>query len=130
MTGVVIVRPAPGPFALQVAPSGFSLVPTKTLQFSASRVFFRGAASQSAFSENITNQVQWSSSNTSIATVNPSSGLVTAVSTPGPVTITASKGPLSASVQLTVSTVTALKSITVVAGNRAYLMSSAACEHT
>ncbi len=130
MTGVVIVRPAPGPFALQVAPSGFSLVPTKTLQFSASRVFFRGAASQSAFSENITNQVQWSSSNTSIATVNPSSGLVTAGSTQGPVTITASKGPLSASVQLTVSSTVVLNSITVTPGNQHKLLGSGTVTYT
>ncbi|PYX87567.1 MAG: hypothetical protein DMG67_19085 [Acidobacteria bacterium] len=94
MTGVVIVRPPAGPFALQVTPSNFSLVPTKTLQFTASRVFLRGAASPPAMAENLTNQVQWSSSDTNIAIINPSTGVVTAGSTQGPVTITASRGPL------------------------------------
>jgi len=49
----------------------------------------------------------------SIATVNSSTGVVTAGATQGPVTITASKGPLSVSVQLTVSTTVVLNSITV-----------------
>jgi len=117
MTGVVIVRPPAGPFALQITPSNFSLVPAKTLQFTASRVFLRGAASPPAMAENVTNQVQWSSSDTNIAIINPSTGVVTAGSTQGPVTITASKGPLSAVVQLNVSSTVVLNSITVTPAN-------------
>ena len=130
MTGVVIVRPPAGPFALQVTPSNFSLVPTKTLQFTASRVFLRGAASPPAMAENITNQVQWSSSDTNIAIINPSTGVVTAGSTQGPVTITASKGPLSAAVQLNVSSTVVLNSIAVTPANLHVLLGAGPVTYT
>jgi len=105
-------NPPPGPFALQVMPANFSLVPGHNLQFSATRVFFRAGASQPAATEDISSRVQWNSSDMNIAMVN-SSGLVTAGTNQGPVTITASKGPLSASVQLTVSSTVMLNSITI-----------------
>src|SRR6266849_6676853 len=130
MTGVVIVRPPAGPFALQVTPSNFSLVPTKTLQFTASRVFLRGAAPPTAMAENVTNQVQWSSSDTNIAIINPSTGVVTAGSTQGPVTITASRGPLSAAVQLNVSSTVVLNSITVTPANLHVLLGAGPVTYT
>src|SRR6266849_1919683 len=130
MTGVVIVRPPAGPFALQVTPSNFSLVPTKTLQFTASRVFLRGAASPQEMAENIANQVQWRSSDTNIAIINPSTGVVTAGSTQGPVTITASRGPLSSAVQLNVSSTVVLNSITVTPANLHVLLSAVPVTYT
>jgi plastocyanin len=129
MTGLVIVRPPAGPFVLHVAPSNFFLTPGTSLQFSASRVLFRGAAWPDSSGENISSKVQWSTSDATIATVD-NKGLVTAQSNQGPVTITASRGPLSAAVQLTVSTTVTLNSITVTPANQHVLLGTGTVTYT
>ena len=112
-----------GPFALQVSPSTFSLVPGHTLQFTASRVFFRAAASSPGMVENITSRVQWNSSDTTMATVSPT-GLVTAGTTTGTVTISAASGGMRASVPLVISNSVVLNSISVSPANLHVLLSA------
>jgi hypothetical protein len=71
--------------ALAVQPSnGDAIAPTGTLPFSATGTFNEAPTSQA----NMT--VQWVSSNSSVATIDPNTGLATCVAIGGPVTITAS----------------------------------------
>jgi hypothetical protein len=71
--------------ALAVQPSnGDAIAPTGTLPFSATGTFNEAPISQA----NMT--VQWVSSNSSVATIDPNTGLATCVAIGGPVTITAS----------------------------------------
>lgn len=81
--------------SLQITPSNSSLFQGFTQQFTATGSFSDGT------SENLTNSVKWTSSNTSIATIS-SSGLVSGNSV-GSVTITAVSGSISGSTSLSVA---------------------------
>ena len=81
--------------SIQVSPVGNSIVTGTGQQFTATGVFTDGT------SENLTSSVVWSSSNTSVATIN-SSGAATGVSA-GNANITASSGGIVGSTGLTVT---------------------------
>ena len=81
--------------SIQVTPASDSIVNGTGQQFTATGVFSDGT------SENLTSSVTWTSSNTSVATIN-ASGLATAVSA-GNVTITAGSGGITGSTGLTVT---------------------------
>jgi hypothetical protein len=81
--------------SISVTPANPSVPVGVTKQFTASGTYSDGT------SHDITTQVTWSSSNTSVATVN-SSGLATAVGA-GTATITATSGSISGNTTLTVT---------------------------
>ncbi len=81
--------------SIQVTPASNSIVNGTGQQFTATGVFSDGT------SENLTSSVTWTSSNTSVATIN-ASGLATAVSA-GNITITAGSGGITGSTGLTVT---------------------------
>lgn len=86
--------------ALAVQPSdGDAIAPTGTLPFNATGTFNQAPVSQ----ENMI--VQWASSDSSVASIDPNTGLATCVAIGGPVTITASAhgngGVVDASATLT-----------------------------
>ena len=103
-----VVTPALTLESIAVTPANTSLPTGKTEQFTAT-----GTLSNNT-TENLTNQVTWTSSDTTWATIN-SAGLATAVS-PGPVTISAALDGISGSTGLTV-TPAALESIAVTPAN-------------
>lgn len=80
--------------SISATPSGQTLAVGNTRQFRASGIYSDGT------SRNLTTQVTWSSSDTSVATVS-SSGLATALST-GTTTITTTSGGISGNTTLTV----------------------------
>src|SRR5260370_1833450 len=80
--------------------------------------------------QNISIHGKWISPKTSKHSVIPSRVLLTGGSSKGLVTIPASKGPLSASVQLTVSSTVVLNSITVTPGNQHKLLGSGTVTYT
>ena len=84
--------------SISVSPSSSTITGSATQQFTATGTFTDGTVS------NITNSSSWSSSNTSIATVN-SGGLASGVG-PGTATITATNGTLSGTASLTVKLLT------------------------
>ena len=94
--------------SISVTPANPSIPMGVTKQFAARGIYSDGT------SRDITTQVTWSSSNTSVATVN-SSGLATAVAA-GTATITATSGSISGSTTLTVTSAT-LSSISVTPAN-------------
>ena len=96
---------APPLSSIAVTPANPSIPVGITQQFTATGTYSDGT------SRDITAQVIWSSSNTSIATVN-SSGLATAVAAGTGTTITATSGKISGSTTLTVNSAT-LSSIAV-----------------
>jgi Bacterial Ig-like domain (group 2) len=79
--------------SLTVGPTGQSIAPGRTLQMVATGTFDDGSTA------NVTGKSLWSSSDTSVATVGASSGLVTAAATisnpPGQSTITATDGTVT-----------------------------------
>jgi uncharacterized protein YjdB len=81
--------------SISITPANPGISPQGTQQFAATGTFADGTT------QDITSQVTWISSNTSVATVS-SSGLVTAVAV-GTSTITASAGSISGSTPLTVT---------------------------
>jgi uncharacterized protein YjdB len=95
--------------SISVTPANPSIAVGSTKQFTATGTYSNGTTS------NITTQVAWSSSNTSVATVNVSSGLAAGVAA-GNSTITATLGSISGSTTLTV-TGTTLASISVTPAN-------------
>ncbi len=103
-----VVAAAPTLQSITVTPANTSLPTGETEQFTAT-----GTLSNNT-TENLTNQVTWTSSDTTWATIN-SAGLATAVS-PGPVTISAAFDGVTGSTALTV-TAAALKSIAVTPAN-------------
>lgn len=81
--------------ALSISPTGPFVKPQNNKQFTATATFGNNTMGDA------TNQVTWTSSNTSIATIN-TAGLATGVAT-GTTTITAKSGSVSANTVLTVS---------------------------
>src|SRR5260370_337281 len=105
-----------GPRQLRVTPSDQLIAPSATQQYTAALAFFKGVGKPGG-ERVVTTAVTWSSSDPSVAMIDPHTGLVTAGSTPGTTTtITAVSGVLHVSVQLTVSNAT-LNSITVTPSN-------------
>src|SRR5260370_21755901 len=104
-----------GPRRLRVTPSDQLIAPSATQQYTAALAFFKGMGKPGG-ERVVTTAITWSSSDPSVAMIDPHTGLVTAGSTPGTSTITAVSGVLHVSVQLTVSNAT-LNSITVTPAN-------------
>ena len=77
--------------------NGEATAPTGTLPFTATGTFDQAPTTQ----ENIS--AQWSSSDTTVATVDPTTGVATCVNVGGPVVITASSGMKQGTAQLTCS---------------------------
>jgi trimeric autotransporter adhesin len=94
--------------SLAITPSSPSIAQGTTIQFTATGTFNNGST------RNLTRQVTWTSSDTTVASIGPSNGI--AIGQPRTVTgttnITATLGSASATVTLTVTTAT-LSSITV-----------------
>jgi uncharacterized protein (TIGR03437 family) len=84
--------------SIAITPANSTIQPRTTLQLAATGTYGDGST------QNVTNAVSWSSSNTAIATVN-SSGLVTGVSA-GSSTITATSGLVTGTTGLTVGSST------------------------
>src|SRR5208282_6612972 len=89
--------------SIGVIPANPSVLPGGTQQFTATGTYVGGGTL------NITSQVTWSSSSTSVATINSSSGLATAVGA-GTSTISATQGSITGT---TTFTVPALSSIAI-----------------
>jgi trimeric autotransporter adhesin len=104
----VLTVSAPVLQSIAVTPANTSLPAGETEQFTATGSFSDGS------SENLTDDVNWTSSDTTWATIN-STGLATAVS-PGPVTISATLDGISGSTGLTIVSA-ALQSIAVTPAN-------------
>lgn len=100
------------PASITLSPSSSTIIGTSTLQYTATGTFTDGTVS------NITDTLSWSSSNTSIATVN-SSGLATGVG-PGTVTITATNGTVSGTASLKVTFLTPTVTFTGAPASAAY----------
>src|ERR1035441_7134443 len=73
--------------SIQITPATESLAVGQSVQFSAMGTI--GHGSHPGTTQNVTNEVSWSSSTPAVATVNPSTGLAVAL-TAGATTITAS----------------------------------------
>jgi len=82
--------------SIAVTPASTSVTATKTVQFTATGTFSDNST------QDLTNSVNWSSSSTSIATIN-ANGLATGVTAGGPITITATSGNIFGTGQLTVN---------------------------
>ena len=95
---------------------GEATAPTGTLPFTATGTFDQPPTTK----DNL--NAQWSSSDTTVATVDPSTGLATCVSVGGPVVITASSGTKQGTAQLTCSA-----SVSSRSGNCAYVCGSTRC---
>lgn len=95
--------------SIAVTPASTSIVKGTTQQFTAKGTYSDGST------QNLTNTVAWSSSNTAVATIN-STGLASGVG-PGSNTIQAASGTVTGAAQLTV-TAPALSSITVTPANQ------------
>jgi len=95
--------------SLTISPTNPTIQPSKTQQFTATGSFGDGT------SKDVSSSVTWTSSATTIATIN-SSGLATATTTTGTSTVTAKSGNQSVSTTLTVSNNT-ITSITITAPN-------------
>jgi cysteine-rich repeat protein len=80
-----------GPVRIEVIPANATIAPSATQQFDAFRLDL-GALNQSGGRTKITGLANWSSSDQNVATVNPSSGMATAVN-PGVCKIVAASGP-------------------------------------
>ena len=111
----ILVTAQAGPRQLRLSPSDELIAPSTTQQYTAVLAFFRGMRRPGG-EHVVTNAVTWSSSNPSVAMIDPHTGLVTAGNTTGTTTISAVSGALRASVQLTVSNAT-LSSISVTPSN-------------
>jgi cysteine-rich repeat protein len=90
-----------GPVRIEVTPANASIAPSSTQQFDAFRLDL-GALNQSGGRTKITGLANWLSSDQNVATVIPSSGMVTAVN-PGVCKITAVSGPFRGSALLHVT---------------------------
>lgn len=97
--------------------SAEATTPTGTLPFTVTGTFDQPPTTQ----ENL--DAQWSSSDTTVATVDPASGLATCVGVGGPVVITASSGAKQGTAQLT-----CLASVPTGSGNCAYVCGSTRCD--
>ncbi len=82
--------------SVAVTPNPGNVAPGNTLQFTATGTFTDKST------QNLTNSVVWSSSDTTVATIN-AAGLATGVKTGGPVTITAKQGNISGQAILNVT---------------------------
>jgi plastocyanin/uncharacterized protein YjdB len=96
---------APVVQSITVAPASATIPKGRTEPFMATEMFSDGTT------QDITNQVTWTSTTTTVATINPSSGVATGVY-PGKSSITATLGSMSGSVILTVGPAV-VQSITV-----------------
>ena len=86
-----------GPFHIRIVPANSALPQGELQTFYVERVNFRGAT------QGLLNTgAHWFSLNTAIATVDPNTGMLTAVAQ-GTTTVTAASGPYRASTQITVS---------------------------
>ena len=94
--------------------NGEATAPTGTLPFTATGTFDQAPTTQ----ENIS--AQWSSSDTTVATVDPTTGVATCVNVGGPVVITASSGMKQGTAQLTCS-------VSLGSGNCVYVCGSTRC---
>ncbi|HEY6445567.1 MAG TPA: Ig-like domain-containing protein [Acidobacteriaceae bacterium] len=92
---LTVTSTAPTLTSIAVTPAAPSITAGATQQFTATGTYSDGTT------KNITNSVNWTSSNTSVATIN-GSGLATAVAA-GTSTITASSGSVSGTAMLTVT---------------------------
>lgn len=90
--------------------------PTGTLPFTATGTFDQPPPTQ----DNL--NAQWSSSDTTVATVDPNTGVATCVSVGGPVVIAASSGAKQGTAQLTCSA-----SVPLGSGNCSYLCGDTRC---
>jgi Flp pilus assembly secretin CpaC len=84
--------------SIAVSPSSRSIAAGTSLQFTALGTFSDGST------QNITSAVAWASSSTSVAAINPSSGLATAVAA-GSTTITATQGAAGSPVAIAIGAV-------------------------
>jgi YVTN family beta-propeller protein len=82
--------------SIAVTPASTSVTATKTVQFTATGTFNDNST------QDLTNFVNWTSSSSGIATINPG-GLATGVAAGGPITITATSGNIFGTAQLTVN---------------------------
>ena len=95
--------------AITLSPATPTIAKGATLQFTATGTFSDGTTAD------LTSQVTWASASPAVATINPSTGLATAVAQ-GTATISAAFGVFNTSTVLTISTA-ALTGITVSPGN-------------
>lgn len=103
--------------SMAIQPSnGEATAPTGTLPFTATGTFDQPPTTQDTL------RAQWSSSDTTVATVDPNTGLATCISAGGPVVITASSGMKQGTAQLTCSA-----SESPGSGNCAYVCGSTRC---
>jgi Flp pilus assembly secretin CpaC/tetratricopeptide (TPR) repeat protein len=87
--------------SIAVTPSSRAIAVGTSLQFTAVGTFSDGST------QNVTSAVAWASSETSVATINPSSGLATAVAA-GSTSITATQGAAGSPVAIAIGTVDSL----------------------
>jgi type II secretory pathway component GspD/PulD (secretin) len=87
--------------SIAVTPSSRAIAAGTSLQFTATGTFSDGST------ENVTSAVAWASSETSVATINPSSGLASAVAA-GSTSITATQGAAGSPVAIAIGTVNSL----------------------
>ena len=94
--------------SLAITPSSPSIAQGTTIQFTATGTFNNGST------RNLTRQVTWTSSDTTVATIGPSSGVATGQprTVTGTTNVTATLGSVSATIPLNVTAAT-LSSITV-----------------
>ena len=100
-----------GPMRLRIRPSDQLVGFNSQLPYAATLASFRGTG-QPGGERVVTTDTIWFSSNPSVVTINPRTGMAASGGTPGTVTITALSGPFRASARLTVSSAT-LSSIAV-----------------
>jgi trimeric autotransporter adhesin len=107
---------ASGLASLSVTPSNASVANKTAAQFTATGFFFDGST------QNLTNSVQWSSSNKAIATIGATSGVLTTIS-PGQTSISATFGSVTGRTTVTVTNAT-LVSIALHPGSATILLGS------
>ena len=90
-----------GPARLMLNPKNVLLQPTQTQPLTAKRAFLGGVAKMGGF-QSVVAPLNWSSSNSAVASVDATTGLVTA-NNPGTAIITARAGPFSGSTNIIVT---------------------------
>lgn len=116
--------------AITITPAGagLSIGQGETIQFSASGVF-SSQPGQPNESRDLTGQIEWTSSNPAIASIDPATGLATGGSATGQTTITATKGKVKASITLTgeglvlrALVITPTSAVVAPGGNASYIL--------
>ncbi|MGB0035942.1 MAG: Ig-like domain-containing protein, partial [Candidatus Acidiferrales bacterium] len=100
--GATLTVTAPLLVSIAVTPNPANVALNNTLQFTATGTFTDKST------QDLTTAVNWTSSDTTIATIGSATGLATGVSAGGPITITAAQveGKISGTTQLTVTSIT------------------------